>query len=440
MKRFITCLAVFIFSVFMISAEPIELTIRQALERAFDRDLGYQAAKKDVLISEARAGQAAGDLWPSVTVESSLFLTDEKEAYTLSLPLSSGEVVIAPEMDRLQKNSITLVQPLFAGGTLVSKKAYFRTGVKISASRLKETAGDLALRVHELYWSLAKLDNGEKALEKTRELVLAHMRDVETFYNEGLATKVDLLRVKERLSRIDLEIIENKNRLEKTALQLKNILGLDGGERIITVSSVEEIAGNLPAESLCVETAGKSNDSLREARLAVEAARYQKRMVRGDLSPKVALVAAYHYDKPNSSQQPLRDTYQESWEAGLSLSFDLFSGGKRFARVTEASLSEERSVLIYEKLRRNLESNVRAHYRDYEAQGLTLEAARRNYEEAEENFRMTRSLYLEGMAVNTDVLDAEAAYTEAQIRVLNAAVDKELARLRLLNIMGVLER
>ena len=53
---------------------------------------------------------------------------------------------------------------------------------------------------------------------------------------------------------------------------------------------------------------------------------------------------------------------------------------------------------------------------------------------------MTRSLYLEGMAVNTDVLDAEAAYTEAQIRVLNAAVDKELARLRLLNIMGVLER
>ncbi|HHH84764.1 MAG TPA: TolC family protein [Firmicutes bacterium] len=440
MKRVLPCLTIFILSISIVSAEPIRLSIRQALERAFACDLDYMAAQKEVCISKARARQAAGDLWPSVTLESSLFLTDLKKEYSLSLPLSSGEVIIAPETDNIQKNSLTLVQPLFNGGVLANKRAFYNTGAEAALRQLEGTARGLILKVQELYWTIVKLDNGKKVLEKTRELVLSHKNDVETFYREGLATRVDLLRINERLSRIDLEIIENRNRREKVALQLKDILGMDGEETIMPISAVEEIAGSLPPENSCVGIALSSNDFIREAQLAVEAARYKEKMARGDFSPRVALIATYHYDKPNTSMQPLLNTYQESWEAGISLSFDLFAGGKKFARATEASLFADKSLLLYEKARRNLRSTVKSLYRDYEAQGQTLEVARRNAEEAEESFRMTRALYLEGMAVNSDVLDAETAYTEARIRVLTARVDRELARLRVLNVMGVLEK
>ena len=424
----------------MISAEDVRLTVKQALDKAFTHDLEYRAVQKEARISEAQARQASGELWPSLTLESSLFLTDVKEEYSLSLPMSTGEVIIAPEMDRIQKNSITLVQPLFYGGRLINRQALYRIGAEAAARRLEGSARDLVLNVQELYWTLVKLDHGEKVLDKTRELILSHKSDVETFYTEGLATQVDLLRVKERLSRIDLEIIENRNRREKAALQLKEILGLSVEDDIIPVSQIENTTGDLPAESRCVETALSANDLLAEAGLAVEAARYKEKIARGDFSPKAALVAAYHYDRPNTSLQPLRNTYQESWEVGISLSFDLFSGGKKFARAAEASLSADRSRLLYEKTRQNLESTVRVLYRDFQARGQALEAARRNAEEAEESFRMTRALYQEGMAVNSDVLDGEAAFTEARMRVLNAQVDKELARLRVLNVMGVLEK
>ncbi|HPE29330.1 MAG TPA: TolC family protein [Candidatus Mcinerneyibacteriales bacterium] len=423
-----------------ISAGEARLTVGQALDEAFAYDLEYRAAQKEAGISEAQARQASGDLWPSLTLESSLFLTDDKEEYSLTLPLSPGEVVIAPEMDRIQKNSITLVQPLFYGGSLINKKALYKTGAEAAARRLEGSAQDLILKVQELYWTVVKLDNGEQVLEKTRELVLSHQRDVETFYAEGLATRVDLLRVKERLSRIDLEIIENRNRREKEAMQLKDILGLRGEDDFVPVSQIEGITGGLPDENRCVETALNGNDRLMEARLSVEAARYKEKITRGDFSPKAALVAVYHYDRPNTSLQPLQDTYQESWEVGISLSFDLFSGGKKFARAAEAALFADRSRLLYEKARQSLDSTVRVLYRDYQAQGQTLDAAMRNADEAQESFRMTRALYQEGMAVNSDVLDAETAYTEARMRVLNAEVDRELARLRVLNVMGVLEK
>lgn len=423
-----------------ISAGEARLTVGQALDEAFAYDLEYRAAQKEAGISEAQARQASGDLWPSLTLESSLFLTDDKEEYSLTLPLSPGEVVIAPEMDRIQKNSITLVQPLFYGGSLINKKALYKTGAEAAARRLEGSAQDLILKVQELYWTVVKLDNGEQVLEKTRELVLSHQRDVETFYAEGLATRVDLLRVKERLSRIDLEIIENRNRREKEAMQLKDILGLRGEDDFVPVSQIEGITGGLPDENRCVETALNGNDRLMESRLSVEAARYKEKITRGDFSPKAALVAVYHYDRPNTSLQPLQDTYQESWEVGISLSFDLFSGGKKFARAAEAALFADRSRLLYEKARQSLDSTVRVLYRDYQAQGQTLDAAMRNADEAQESFRMTRALYQEGMAVNSDVLDAETAYTEARMRVLNAEVDRELARLRVLNVMGVLEK
>ena len=423
-----------------ISAGEARLTVGQALDEAFAYDLEYRAAQKEAGISEAQARQASGDLWPSLTLESSLFLTDDKEEYSLTLPLSPGEVVIAPEMDRIQKNSITLVQPLFYGWSLINKKALYKTGAEAAARRLEGSAQDLILKVQELYWTVVKLDNGEQVLEKTRELVLSHQRDVETFYAEGLATRVDLLRVKERLSRIDLEIIENRNRREKEAMQLKDILGLRGEDDFVPVSQIEGITGGLPDENRCVETALNGNDRLMESRLSVEAARYKEKITRGDFSPKAALVAVYHYDRPNTSLQPLQDTYQESWEVGISLSFDLFSGGKKFARAAEAALFADRSRLLYEKARQSLDSTVRVLYRDYQAQGQTLDAAMRNADEAQESFRMTRALYQEGMAVNSDVLDAETAYTEARMRVLNAEVDRELARLRVLNVMGVLEK
>jgi len=438
MKQAVYLLFVAFFLISVGEANERHLSIQEAIEKALSNDVGQQIIHKEHEISRSLSRQAAGDLWPDIKIESSFFVTDKKEEFSLTLPLSSEEMVISPEMDRLQRNSITLIQPLFRGGTLLNKRNLYKANERAVKSRMEESKSTLIMNVHELYWGIVKLDYNAEVLNKTKELILSHKSDVESYFKQGQITRVELLKVQERLSQIDLEIIENKNQRNKTALLLSDILGFDSDSLFYPVSSISEIQGALPAFEMCLQTALERSPALEEARLLAEAAEYKAKMAKGAFSPTASLKASYHYDKPNTALQPLENDYQGSWQAGVILSFDLLSGGKKIAHSAEASLSADKSRLVLEKARQSLERSLRALFCEYDAKGQALTVGKRNEEEAEEKLRITRSLFNEGMAVNSDFLDAEAAYTEARIRVLNAEIDRELIRLRVLAVMGAL--
>jgi outer membrane protein len=55
---------------------------------------------------------------------------------------------------------------------------------------------------------------------------------------------------------------------------------------------------------------------------------------------------------------------------------------------------------------------------------------------AEENLRMTRERFKQGVALNRDVLDADAALLQAKVNRTQAAIDLVLAQARLEKALG----
>jgi len=56
--------------------------------------------------------------------------------------------------------------------------------------------------------------------------------------------------------------------------------------------------------------------------------------------------------------------------------------------------------------------------------------------QAEENLRIARERFREGVALNTDVLDAEVLALQAKTNLTQTLVDAELARARLSKALG----
>ena len=152
----------------------------------------------------------------------------------------------------------------------------------------------------------------------------------------------------------------------------------------------------------------------------------------GKMLPSVAVTASY---------QELENTVldrQEFSMVGIGFRWTVFDGGQ--ARHRAAALRRS-SDSVWQK-RNELESLVRLEVHQtqlgiHEADArvaLTRDAIA----EANENLRITRELYNEGLVTNTQVLEAIALQTGAEGHAADAVFDASIARLRLLKSIGEL--
>ena len=69
-----------------------------------------------------------------------------------------------------------------------------------------------------------------------------------------------------------------------------------------------------------------------------------------------------------------------------------------------------------------------------------VKATRENVGQAEENYRVTDSKFKQGMATNTDLLDAQTMLTQVRMDYAIALADDHIARAALEKAMGVQRR
>ena len=157
---------------------------------------------------------------------------------------------------------------------------------------------------------------------------------------------------------------------------------------------------------------------------------------RSGFFPQVYLSGNYYYLRPNPRILPSLDRFKGTWDLGVSVSFDVWNWGqtKRQAEQAEARLGqarearkalEDQAVLEVTQCRLSL---ARA--------GEKVRVAGQAVGQAEENLRVTRERFKQGVALSSDVLDAEVALLQAKLGRTQAAIDRVLAQARLEKALG----
>ena len=231
--------------------------------------------------------------------------------------------------------------------------------------------------------------------------------------------------------------IEARNAAEVARASLNSLIGLPLDTDVELTTSAEAQAPLVPAgEPPASGDAAAGRADLLAAGLRIEASELGVKAAKAGLYPQVFLTGNYYYLRPNSRYLPARDEFKGTWDVSLSVSFDIWNWGQTKSRAEQAKAQLAQAKDARKLLENQAALEVTQSRLALDRAGDMVRVAGQAVAQAEENLGMIRERFRQGVALNSDVLDADVALLRARMTRTQAAIDLVLARARLDKALG----
>jgi len=418
-------------------AQRRPLSLDEAVAAGLEASPALHASRMKVESSTAKSREAAAVRLPSLKLSGGYTRLSEVPPFEVVLPISPDPVVVSRNYFNTYGLRLGVQQPLFTGFGLEAGAGSARMLERSAAQDLENDRSNFVFAVKSAYWGLARAREFEKVIDETILQVREHLKDVRAFFDQGLLTKNEVLRAELELSNAELMRIDARNAAEVALATLDSLLGLPLDADVELTTSAESQASLIPADEPPASGAvAAGRPDLRAAEFRVKASELGVKAARAGLYPQVFLTGNYYYLRPNSRFLPARDEFKGTWDVSLSVSFDLWNWGQIKSRADQAKAqlaqAEDARKLLEDQAALEVTQSRLAAGRARDMVRVAGQAVA----QAEENLRMTRDRFRQGVALNADVLDADVALLRARMSRTQAAIDLVLAQARLDKALG----
>jgi HAE1 family hydrophobic/amphiphilic exporter-1 len=415
-------------------AEP--LSRAQAVARALERNPDVRRSLADQQGLEGRARQARADALPELT------------GYGSFLRYQDPGFLNSPNIDQFPPELIQAFRPLATNlwdGNLSLRQTLwsFSLGKAIRAAHyathfgqegVRRARQDVALRAVLVYNAyLVALERGRVADEvvrqKGRQLEMAKVRR-----GAGVATDLEVLRFEVNLANARTDL-----------LRLQGAADLARGDlNAVMVSPTDEPIE--PTDTLAfVDVAADQPSVVKEAtsnRPEIKAASWNERIYdeaigiyQADSRPRLDLNGAYGYAvrEPRNFLEP---SYKK-WSLSVTLKVPIFDGWRTAGKVAQARADRARVGQDRVALETQIDLEAKQAVDRLRVARSVLQSSELNVDQARRALEMTEANYRLGAASTLDVLDAQAALTQAEISRVEALWAHANARAGVRYVMGL---
>lgn len=302
---------------------------------------------------------------------------------------------------------ITLQQPIYMGGKVSTGYKMAKLGAEIAAQNVRLTESQVIVEASKAYANVVKAKEMHAVADKYNVLLVKLMKDVESTYKRGLASKNDVLKVKVKLNESSLNLKKASNALRLATMNLCHIVGKPLTSQIDVDANLPVYDAGILGEAMITERPEYMMYDKKE-QLALQ----QVKLERSDKLPQIGLMAQYGY----TNGLKLYGTTlfnSASFLAGVNLSVPLFHFGEKNNRMRAAKAKYEQARLERENINELMILEATRAANNYEESVLELEMAASALESADENLRMSGKEYAAGMGTLSDLLEAQVMWQSA---------------------------
>ncbi len=328
-------------------------------------------------------------------------------------------------------------QVIYAGGALKAGIELAEQGLARSTAELDKSRQGLRLMAAGQYLDLYRIGNDIKVYEENIALTRKLIEDIGAKREQGLALANDVTRYELRLETLALELVRLRNTADVLGHSLCESLGLQGDVSIVT-SLPEQTVPDCSSLGEWQETARMSSPSIRLAEIGSGTAETQRRIVKAEMLPSVALVAHDGLDGPITFEVPPIDKNLNIWYVGLGINYSFGSLYKSRSKLRQAGFAARQARQAADVAGETLRNDVRQAYTDYTQSFIELETCRKSLQLATENYQRVYDRYLEQLALVTDMLDAFNVKLDAEIGVSDAEAEMQYRLYKLKYVAGIL--
>jgi outer membrane protein TolC len=428
-----------------LSQEKRSLTVEQSIEIGLEENKALHASRMSVEAAEARSSEANASQLPALRAYGSYTRLSDVPPFQISVP-SLGSFTVSPSIVNNYNMRISLQQPVFTGFRLQSGASMAENTAKAANADYNRDRAELKYQITVAYWNLFKAKEFKKLIDENVSQVNAHVQDVQNFLNQGMATNNDLLKVQVQFSNVVLMQIDANNNVRLATLALNNIMGIPLNTEVELVSAPAAEPGAdkemisrllaLPDVDTYIRQAIEQRPELKAMEYRVEAGENGVTMAKSGWFPQIYLTGNYNYARPNQRIVPAQDIFKDTWDVSVTASWDIWNWGTTShqtnnAQAQLAQLQDHRS-----RLQDGISLEVTQNYLALKQAGEKIAVAQQSVAQAEENYRVTREKFKSGIALNSDLLDAEVALLQSKTSYTQSLVDYRLSEASLQKAVG----
>lgn len=429
-SRSILCAVSLLVGSFIISAQDqknvLVVTLKEAIDIALEKNWDVKLSEKDILKAEEQISEAYANAFPRIEFIGSyvrniklpvLFLPSgtpfNETGKTLTLELGS---------DNAYDLSFSMNQVIY------SQKVNTAIQVASEYSELSKTANrgtrnDIILNVKKAFYNVLLMQELVKVSRQGNEVAKANYENVEALYKQGVASEYDFLRAEVQYANTQPMLIQTENNLELAKNYLKNILTVD-------ITRPIEVKGEFIFEEVPAYTFEYANEKgVQEhplvRQLEIQSSLLDKNITiqRADYFPTLAAFGTYTFQSQDNTFNFKDYLWAKSFMVGLNLSYTLFDGFGRGARIEQAIIEKEKVDITRRKVEEGLKIRIMQAKMSMDEAKKRIDAQSKSLEQADKALKISQTRYKSGVGTQLELIDTQAAMTIARTNYAQAIYD-----------------
>jgi outer membrane protein TolC len=344
--------------------------------------------------------------------------------------------VLYPDVPNNYRVRTELRWPIYDGGRTDALERAARAEASASGADVAAAQSDLRFEVARAFWALVTARAATAVLDRSLARAQANVSDVRQRLAAGLVPPNEVAAAEAEESRQRMLLVEARNQSDQSSSELARLIGEDVVQPIEPSAALELQAPTAMSLPGLIAAARTSRNERRALEQRIASAEAQVSAVEGTRRPAIDVAGSFNVERPNPFIFPRTDRWDDSWSAGVTASWALWDGGRADAdaarartvvEATQQRLAEFDSVVALEVRQRLLE---------IDSGRAAIAAANDAVRAATEARRVVNERYRAGVAIQSDVLDADVVLLQAELDRTRAIAGVRFAEAGLSRAIG----
>jgi outer membrane protein TolC len=423
---------------------PMQLTLSQAIDLALKQNRDLKLAQLAVVDSQHKKEAARAAYFPHIRNESSILHITELAGVDIPAGAFGNHPDTGPIPGQnlfLDQGSLTtytsgtgLEQPLTQMFRIHASNRAATADLNTARVQVDQTQNAVALKVRQLYYGILIAQLKQRAAAD--EVAASQVKVEEGVSDVQRGNALDVTVLESRASALDAKqsALTQRLQIHDLTISLNDLMGVPLNTELALDADTSSTAIAVPSREECIRIAQEHSPEIQAAKQSVLKARAGLSAAKEAYIPDVTGLARYSY------QSGIPFLVHNFGTFGVSLTYDLFDGGKRIAEIKDSRTLLSEAELNLAKVEDEVAVEVEKAYDKVEQlqdlSGVAAEVLRAR----EEASRVTDRRFEQNAALASAKAEAHAKAFSARASYLEATLGLSLAQGDLKRTIGELPR
>jgi len=310
----------------------LDAAVAAALE--YNHDLYVVALQREQAENSATLGNAGA--LPALRATAGANYSNQNS----DLEFATGQSqVVDGAQSAAQNASLALSQILFSGGALQRTYGVLKKAAAMASVQELQQMNATVAQAHSQYYAIALLQETIGTAEANMTISLDRYERAKLTHSLGGSNSTELLSAEVALNRDKITLMDARAQLANAKNTFRSFAGLSADFEVTETVS-DTFAMPMALEAM-VDAALAHNPSLQLVRMGEETAQLQYQLSQSTLFPTVSAQMSYGLNQSQAEAGFLSASQQTGLNAGLTISYDIFGGGRSRTQRQNAALDME---------------------------------------------------------------------------------------------------